>query len=254
MPVPTVSDFLPPACIAGTGQGNYAGLCSYSCGFGYCPHSLCTCTATGALVQPPAQTKGHGIPALGLDGGNGFDDLCDFTCTRGYCPDGACRYKDDQVSTTTINPKWSTEPGQTCTDAQKQVIVLELQNAIQMAKAAASHLSLGGYDQIFFGQGPATDASFLSDTAQTYTRVAEILAGNAVKLHPVLTCEETVKCRNQEDKQVCSMNAATKRINFCQKFFNDPQIYATEDLLGQCDTMNLRAAARSRGRASSRPR
>ncbi|KAL7658373.1 Glucan endo-1,3-alpha-glucosidase agn1 [Aspergillus niger] len=103
MSIPTVSDCLPPACTEGTGQGNFAGLCSYSCSYGYCPRSLCTCTATGPLVQPPAQTKGHGIPALGLDGGNGFTNLCDFTY-RGYCPTGACRYKDEEISTATINP------------------------------------------------------------------------------------------------------------------------------------------------------
>ena len=34
---PTVSDFLPPACNAGTGEGNVAGLCSFACNFGYCP-------------------------------------------------------------------------------------------------------------------------------------------------------------------------------------------------------------------------
>lgn len=37
MPIPTVSDFLPPACIAGTGEGDSIGLCSYACGYGYCP-------------------------------------------------------------------------------------------------------------------------------------------------------------------------------------------------------------------------
>ncbi|KAJ5876511.1 mutanase [Penicillium soppii] len=57
MPVPTVSDFLPPACVAGTADGDATGLCSYACGYGYCPINICTCTKTGALVQPPAQTK-----------------------------------------------------------------------------------------------------------------------------------------------------------------------------------------------------
>lgn len=249
MPIPTVSDFLPPACIAGTGQGNLEGLCSFACGYGYCPRSLCTCTATGPLVQPPAQTKGHGIPALGLNGGNGFTDLCDFTCTRGYCPDEACRYEDEEISTATINPLWSTEPGKTCTDDQKQVILKELEYAIEMAKAAASDLNLGNYHRMFFGEGPTTDATFLRNTVQTYTRVAEILSGNADKLQPVMTCQETDGCKNKNDAQVCSMNAGRKRLNFCQKFFDYPAIKATEDLLEECSTINLRDAARSRSSA-----
>jgi hypothetical protein len=57
MPIPTVSDFLPPACIAGTGEGDSIGLCSYACGYGHCPINICTCTATGPLVQPPTQTN-----------------------------------------------------------------------------------------------------------------------------------------------------------------------------------------------------
>ncbi|KAJ5185434.1 mutanase [Penicillium cf. griseofulvum] len=60
MPVSTVSDFLPPAYIAGTGDNNVAGLCSFACNFGYCPINLCSCTKTGSLIQPSAQTEGAG--------------------------------------------------------------------------------------------------------------------------------------------------------------------------------------------------
>ncbi|KUI69336.1 hypothetical protein VM1G_05453 [Cytospora mali] len=34
-------------CVAGQGPGNYAGLCSFCCNFGYCPPGPCTCTAYG---------------------------------------------------------------------------------------------------------------------------------------------------------------------------------------------------------------
>ncbi|KAF4176160.1 hypothetical protein CNMCM8694_000091 [Aspergillus lentulus] len=88
--VPTVSEFLPPACIAGSGEGNLGGLCSYSCGFGFCPMGSCTCTARGPLVQPPAaNTSITGAAAEGMDPVL-YDDLCNFTCQRGYCPSGAC--------------------------------------------------------------------------------------------------------------------------------------------------------------------
>lgn len=86
---PTVSDFAPPACVAGTGEGNLAGLCSYACGFGYCPRSSCQCTNTGPLVVPPAMTGSAGFAAAGVDE-NIYGGLCDFACKRGYCPSGAC--------------------------------------------------------------------------------------------------------------------------------------------------------------------
>lgn len=81
MPVPIISDFLPPACVAGTGEGSASGLCSYACGYGYCPKNLCVCTKTGALVQPPAQTKSGGKAGPGQS--DILNNLCDFTCSRG---------------------------------------------------------------------------------------------------------------------------------------------------------------------------
>ena len=32
-----VSDFLPPACVSGTGDGNAEGLCNFACAYSYCP-------------------------------------------------------------------------------------------------------------------------------------------------------------------------------------------------------------------------
>ncbi|KAL7658374.1 hypothetical protein ACMYSQ_004502 [Aspergillus niger] len=89
-----------------------------------------------------------------------------------------------------------------------------------MAKAAASDLNLGKYRQMFFGQGPTTDATFLRNTVQTYTRVAEILSGNADELHPVMTCEETDGCKNKNNTQICSMNTGRKHLNFYQNTIN----------------------------------
>ncbi|KAJ6014734.1 hypothetical protein N7540_009325 [Penicillium herquei] len=94
MPVPTVSDFLPPACVAGTGLGPVSGLCSYACSYGYCPINLSSCTQTGALVQPPAQTEGPGMAGPGYS--DIFDNLCDFACSRGYCPPGTCISEAEQ--------------------------------------------------------------------------------------------------------------------------------------------------------------
>jgi hypothetical protein len=88
LPVPTVSDFDPPACIAGEGEGNLAGLCSFCCNYGYCPMLGCTCTEEGGLVEAPAATAVNGI-ALATDDPV-QSGLCNFACEHGYCPSGAC--------------------------------------------------------------------------------------------------------------------------------------------------------------------
>jgi hypothetical protein len=87
--IPTVSDFLPPACIAGTGEGGLAGLCSFACNLGHCPIAACTCTAKGALHTLPQSTNVVGKADPGMDE-TIYGDLCAFTCKYGYCPEGAC--------------------------------------------------------------------------------------------------------------------------------------------------------------------
>ncbi|KAL4939137.1 hypothetical protein BDV06DRAFT_42050 [Aspergillus oleicola] len=76
-------------CVAGTGPGNYLGLCSFSCNFGYCPPGPCTCTQYGAPVPTPPSTGVRGIPQAGLD--DSYLGLCSFSCDYGYCPSTACR-------------------------------------------------------------------------------------------------------------------------------------------------------------------
>ncbi|KAL7792562.1 carbohydrate-binding module family 24 protein [Trichoderma ceciliae] len=84
----------PANCNAGTvasGQsGNFAGLCSFSCGYGYCPPGPCVCTSTGQPGNPPATNGRKGCPAAGLP--SSYAGLCSFTCNHGYCPEGACQY------------------------------------------------------------------------------------------------------------------------------------------------------------------
>ncbi|EEA20869.1 hypothetical protein TMatcc_000870 [Talaromyces marneffei ATCC 18224] len=76
-------------CIAGTGPGNYVGLCSFCCNFGYCPPGPCTCTAYGAPVPTPPVTGTVGLPLYNED--NSYLGLCSFACNHGYCPNTACR-------------------------------------------------------------------------------------------------------------------------------------------------------------------
>ncbi|KAH8595187.1 putative alpha-1,3-glucanase/mutanase [Bisporella sp. PMI_857] len=75
-------------CIAGKGDANYAGLCSFCCNFGYCPPGPCTCTAYGTQVPPPPETGDVGKPLPGL--GDSYLGLCSYACNHGYCPDTAC--------------------------------------------------------------------------------------------------------------------------------------------------------------------
>ncbi|TVY12630.1 Mutanase [Lachnellula arida] len=78
-------------CVAGTVapgmSDNLSGLCSFSCGYGYCPTGACTCTSNGTPVPPP-QTGTKGCALQGEDGS--YAELCSFACSRGYCPSGAC--------------------------------------------------------------------------------------------------------------------------------------------------------------------
>lgn len=88
---PSVSDFSPPACVAGTAlagpDSNLGGLCGYACNFGFCPLHACSCTTQGALVVPPDIVEGtSGEAAAGVDDYG----LCAFACQRGYCPSPTC--------------------------------------------------------------------------------------------------------------------------------------------------------------------
>jgi hypothetical protein len=76
-----------PSCISGTGPGNYASLCIFSCSLGFCP-SPCTCTAMGPQAQLPASTGDIGYPLSGED--DSYYALCGFACSLGDCPASAC--------------------------------------------------------------------------------------------------------------------------------------------------------------------
>lgn len=89
-------DTLPSRPTSGTGciQGrddtiNSDDLCAFTCEYGFCPPSLCTCTQTGPLRTLPAARKTTDIRAhdpLDVD----LNRLCKFSCTYGYCPGETC--------------------------------------------------------------------------------------------------------------------------------------------------------------------
>jgi hypothetical protein len=250
MPVPTVSDFLPPACVAGTGPSSVSGLCSYACSYGYCPINLCSCTRTGPLVQPPAQTAGPGMAGPGYS--EIFDNLCDFTCSRGYCPSGICISKDS-VSIANMNYRYDSSAARQCADSQKQVIELELQYAVEMAQVSATNLQQGSYLDNFFNA--KNDAQFISDTSKTFERVASILTGNDPNFPVVLSCDQSKATKMCQEGYVAFMNNQEQKLTFCAPFFKSPnpastlpQIWPTTDVLAD-SRVDLRKAARARSAA-----
>lgn len=76
-------------CVSGSGPGNYGGLCSFCCNYGYCPSGPCTCNAYGSQKAAPPTTPVNGQPANGLD--SSYSGLCSYACSHGYCPSSACR-------------------------------------------------------------------------------------------------------------------------------------------------------------------
>jgi hypothetical protein len=94
-------------CIEGVGVGNYAGLCSFACSYGYCPLGACTCTRMGKQVPLPTKedTPGFGtvgFPAEGLDAT--YSGLCSFNCHYGFCPPGACGTTKHPLTVPTVSP------------------------------------------------------------------------------------------------------------------------------------------------------
>ncbi|KAH2979057.1 hypothetical protein KXW58_004186 [Aspergillus fumigatus] len=205
MPIPTVSDFLPPACTEGTGNGYALGLCSYACGFGYCPINMCKCTKTGALVEPPPQTKGAGMAAP--DQSSVLDNLCDFTCSRGYCPPETCTYKDE-LAVAHINPT--------------------LRFAILMAQTAQENLQSYGFYDTFFSPDVRNQQDFAEKASKVYETVVSMLDGSAEKFELKITCNNGADVC-QDDTTVASMNAYHKTVTICDKFFTDSKIAATAD-------------------------
>ncbi|KLU89852.1 hypothetical protein MAPG_08821 [Magnaporthiopsis poae ATCC 64411] len=70
-------------CIEGTGEGNFSGLCSFACHYGYVP-APCTCKAWGAQIQPPPSTGQKGYPRVDVPDRCSYLGLCSFAWDRGY--------------------------------------------------------------------------------------------------------------------------------------------------------------------------
>jgi hypothetical protein len=68
---------------------NSGDLCEFSCNFGFCPESLCTCTLKGEMEILPPEKKGVNVIAWD-ESDVDLNRLCKFACRYGYCPDDVC--------------------------------------------------------------------------------------------------------------------------------------------------------------------
>ncbi len=89
-PSPPTSPPSGDVCVGGTGDGNFQGLCDFSCQYGYCPDGVCTCLAYGSQKPLPVSTGKQGYPLVDLPGRCGYLGLCSFAYNYGYYPDSAC--------------------------------------------------------------------------------------------------------------------------------------------------------------------
>jgi hypothetical protein len=77
-------------CISGEDDTlNTADLCAFSCTFGFCPETLCTCVTQGDLQDLPA-VKFNGEIEAWLPNDVEINRLCTFACKYGYCPSNVC--------------------------------------------------------------------------------------------------------------------------------------------------------------------
>lgn len=88
-------------CINGTGYGNFAGICGFSCKYGVCDSSACVCKAMGSPSATPSGVAPTGYPAAGLDAS--YSGICAFDCEHGYCPPSACSLEESPLTTPTVS-------------------------------------------------------------------------------------------------------------------------------------------------------
>ncbi|KAI0385605.1 glycoside hydrolase family 18 protein [Hypomontagnella monticulosa] len=76
-------------CISGEDRTvNTGDLCEFSCNYGFCPESLCTCNIEGPVVRLPSEVAGDIIAWDEQD--VDLNRLCKFACKYGYCPEDIC--------------------------------------------------------------------------------------------------------------------------------------------------------------------
>lgn len=88
-------------CTSGSGAGDFAGLCRFSCSLGYCPVGACYCTSIG---PPPTLPDPTGVQGYSGNGDENYDGLCSFACNYNYCPSPACSTTKQPPFVSTTSP------------------------------------------------------------------------------------------------------------------------------------------------------
>ncbi|KAJ5117555.1 hypothetical protein N7448_011187 [Penicillium atrosanguineum] len=89
-------------CMNGKGVHSFAGLCEFSCTYGYCPLEACTCTEMGVGHKMPNSTGVVGYPIAGKS--DSYSGLCSFSCNLGFCPSSVCGTEEVPLSTPSVSP------------------------------------------------------------------------------------------------------------------------------------------------------
>lgn len=94
-------------CIRGTGANDFAGMCAFSCSYGYCPIGACVCLAMGTERKKPPYTGVVAFPVAGRSAD--YSGLCSFNCNLGKigdkgCPSDICGTAEAPLAIPTVSP------------------------------------------------------------------------------------------------------------------------------------------------------
>lgn len=95
-------------CIEGTAPGapDFAELCEFTCGLGYCPPGACYCSNMGGQKDlPDEDTPGYGSKGYPAEGApSSFQGLCAFACNLGTCPPEHCDTEEHPLVIPNVSP------------------------------------------------------------------------------------------------------------------------------------------------------
>ncbi|KAF2729342.1 SGNH hydrolase [Polyplosphaeria fusca] len=114
-----------------------------------------------------------------------------------------------------------------------------------MASTAANDVQKGGYFDTFFAESLRLDPEFSNHISESFKRISDMATGTSGSYKFKVTCDQTTPFCDKKNF-IAHMNDKKSTMNLCKRFFNEPAIKSTKDRLGECDSMDIRAAQRSR--------
>lgn len=135
-------------------------------------------------------------------------------------------------------------PDTSCDQSKQSLLQDEMQYAVEMAQAAEANVQSGVYYDTFFAESLRQNPQFASDAAESFKKIGLMASGTNKEYEFQVTCDNKSRgCAKLG--WIAHMNDNSKIMNFCNKFFNFPQISNTKNLLDTCN-MDLRSAQRTR--------